>query len=246
MKAILLASVITLASVDLSAWAAVETQSLQFDSGKQSATVNGRLKGDQTIDYSLQAKAGQTMSVTFKPSNPRAYFNILPPGSTGDAIFIGSTSGNEWIGTLPTDGEYKVRTYLMRSAARRNETAKFTLTVGVTGAPSHSGALGTAPASDAKVKGTPFHATGTVPCSLGNAPPGSLQCDFGVIRGAAGNAEVHLTPPGTNKRVLIFIGSKVTADRSGKVKVTKSQDLWLVDVNAYEHYRIPEAVVNGG
>ena len=71
----------------------------------------------------------------------------------------------------------------MRSAARRSETADYTVTVGLTGAAAASAALGTAPAGDAKVKGTPYHAAGAVPCSMGSAPQGSSQCDFGVIRG---------------------------------------------------------------
>ena len=75
---------------------------------------------------------------------------------------------------------------------------------------------------------------------------GSAQCDFGVIRGKPGNAEVHVTPPGGFKRVLTFIGAKVTSDANAKVKASKSGDLWSVDVNDYEHYRIPEAVISGG
>jgi hypothetical protein len=46
----------------------------------------------------------------------------------------------------------------VRSAARRNETAKYTLTMGITGS------------ADAKVAGTPYHATGEVPCSVGADP----------------------------------------------------------------------------
>ena len=106
--------------------------------------------------------------------------------------------------------------------------------------------MGSAPAHDAKVAGTPYHATGKVPCSFGDAPQGSAQCDFGVIRGKPGNAEVHLTPPGGFKRVLHFAGDKVTADAGVKLKVTKKGDLWSVDVNDYEHYQIPEAVIVGG
>jgi hypothetical protein len=186
------------------------------------------------------------MSVALKTSNGANYFNVLPPGSTGEAIFIGSTSGNDWTGPLPADGEYTVRVYLMRSAARRNETADYTLTVGITGSAATSAALGAAPAGDAKVKGTPYHATGKVPCSMGSAPQGSAQCDFGVIRGKPGNAEVHVTPPGGFKRVLTFAGGTVTSDAGAKVKASKTGDLWSVDVNDYEHYRIPEAVISGG
>jgi hypothetical protein len=233
-----------------SSWAlaadGIETRPLKFAKGASSATVKGSLKGSQTIDYKLGAKAGQTMSVTLKTSNGANYFNVLPPGSNDVAVFIGSTEGNQSTGVLETDGTYTIRVYLMRSAARRNETANYTLTVGITGSASAAPALGAAPAGDAKVKGTPYHATGEAPCSMGSAAPGSAQCAFGVIRGKPGNAEVHVTPPGGFKRVLTFVGSKVTSDAGASVKASKSGDLWSVDVNDYEHYRIPDAVISGG
>ncbi|MGA7964287.1 MAG: META domain-containing protein [Gammaproteobacteria bacterium] len=101
--------------------------------------VKGSIIGDEIVDYKLGAKADQTMSIKLKTSNASLYFNVLPPGSES-ALFIGSTSGNEWTGTLPVDGDYTVRVYLMRDAARRNERANYTLTVGITG-----GAAGSAP-----------------------------------------------------------------------------------------------------
>ncbi|MCM8613958.1 hypothetical protein [Accumulibacter sp.] len=221
----------------------IQTQAVHFAKGRSSATIEGRIKGGQTIDYTLRAKAGQTMSVTLKTGHGANYFNVLPPGSNDEAIFIGSTGGNEWTGNLPADGEYKVRVYLMRSAARRNETASYTLTVGITGAPKAS-ELGKAPASDARVKGTPYHATGPLPCSLGKGRP--MQCEFGVIRGKPGNAEVHVTPPGGLKRILTFMGDKVTTNPDDRIKAVKQGDDWSVEVNDYEHYTIPEAVISGG
>jgi len=56
---------------------------------------------------------------------------VLPPGSE-TALFVGSTSGNSWSSTRPADGDYTVRVYLMRSAARRNEKAKYTLSINIT------------------------------------------------------------------------------------------------------------------
>jgi hypothetical protein len=111
----------------------IVSKPLQFAKGASSATVKGSVKGSTTIDYKLRAQAGQTMNVALKTSNAANYFNVLPPGSKDVAIFIGSTEGNEWTGALPADGEYTIRVYLMRSAARRNETANYTLTVGITG-----------------------------------------------------------------------------------------------------------------
>jgi hypothetical protein len=226
---------------------AIETRPIQFAKGASSATVKGTIKGDQIVDYTVRAQAGQTMSVKLDTRHGANYFNVLPPGSNDVGIFAGSTGGNEWSGVLPADGEYKLRVYLMRSAARRNESASYTLTVGVTGsagatAPS---ALGQAPASDAKDKRTGYHATGPLPCAMGNAPMGSTQCEFGVIRGKPGNAEVHIKPAGGLERVLSFRGNTVTSGNE-KVKASKSGDMWTIEVNDYEHYEVPEAVISGG
>jgi hypothetical protein len=91
------------------------------------------VKGYESVDYRLGAATGQTMEVTLKSSNRFIYFNVLPPGDE-TAIFIGSTSGNHFAGTLPTNGDYTVRVYLMRNAARRNETASYSIDFKITGA----------------------------------------------------------------------------------------------------------------
>ena len=79
---------------------------------------------------------------------------------------------------------------------------------------------------------------------MGNDDP--VQCEFGVIRGKLGNAEVHITPPGGLKRVLIFIGDTVTTNEGEKIKAVKQDGEWMIEVNDYEHYRIPESVIFGG
>ena len=147
---------------------------------------------------------------------------MLPPGSNDVAVFVGSSAAPNGPGTLAADGEYTIRVYLMRSAARRNETASYTLTVGIAGSAARPPSLGAAPPGDAKVKGTPYHATGQVPCAMGSAPQGSAQCDYGVIRGKPGNAEVHVSPPGSFKRVLIFVAGKVSRDSGASVKATRA------------------------
>jgi hypothetical protein len=219
----------------------IVTKRVQFARGSSSSTLKGALKGDEIHDYVLSAKAGQSMHVTLKTSSTSAYFNVLPPGSEA-ALFIGSTSGNKWNGTLPVDGEYRVRVYLMRSAARRNAKATYTLSIGITGS------------VDAKVPGTPYHATGTVPCSVGTDAKGSVQCSFGVIRGGLGRAEVYLASPGFDVtlhkdklRVLKFAGDTVTSlDPKDRVTSEKQDDNWAISVNEFYFYVIPEAVISGG
>ena len=84
---------------------------------------------------------------------------------------------------VPSDGEYNVRMYLMRSAAPRDDSAPYTLTVGVTlrGGVAAPSSLGQAPADDAKVRVMRHHGTGPLPCAMGNAPIGPTQCEFGFI-----------------------------------------------------------------
>ena len=45
--------------------------------------------------------------------------------------------------------------------------------------------------------------------------------------------------------VLTFSGDHVTSE-GATVTARKSGDWWTIDVNDYEHYRIPEAVIAGG
>lgn len=104
-----------------------------FPRGQSSATLKGSITGDQYRDYLVNARAGQTMNVTLTNPDGRAFFNVLPPGSTGEAVFIGSTSGNSFQGPVPGNGNTTIRVYQMRATARRGETAAYTLAIGVTG-----------------------------------------------------------------------------------------------------------------
>ncbi|MGH8703086.1 MAG: hypothetical protein ACREVR_18185 [Burkholderiales bacterium] len=222
----------------------IQTQNISFARGASSATIKGSIAGDRTIDYKLRAKAGQTMNVALKTSNSANYFNVLPPGSNDVAVFVGSTNGNEWTGTLQADGEYTVRVYLMRSAARRNEKASYTLTVGITG-----GAAGAARSTDAKVAGTPYHSTGQVPCATAAGQP-TGSCPFGVVREGGGTGTVTVTKPDGRSRSIFFEKGKATgydmsqADR-GEFSASKQGDLNVIRIGP-ERYEIPDAVIFGG
>jgi hypothetical protein len=126
--------VLLLSAALASAEVSIRKERVQFAKGETGATIKGTIKGDETVDYILNAQKGQSMVVILEASNTSAYFNVLPPGSD-EAIFIGSTSGNRYEGTLPASGDYTVRVYLMRSAARRGETANYTISFGVSGEP---------------------------------------------------------------------------------------------------------------
>jgi hypothetical protein len=134
MRSALFAIILTAAAAHAtSSFAADRTEAVHFKAGASSATISSSIKGDDGVKYTLGARAGQIMSVTFSANNGACYFNLLPPGSI-EAIHIGSTAGNEFAGTLGADGTYTAQVYLMRSAARRNETCKFSINFEISGA----------------------------------------------------------------------------------------------------------------
>lgn len=121
-----------LATSFASAGADTRQEQIRFAPGTSDATIEGKIKGYQGIDYRVRASAGQSMTAIVKSSNRSAYFNILSPASD-TALFVGSTCGDRFEAELPADGEYTIHIYLMRNAARRHETANYKLKVGMSG-----------------------------------------------------------------------------------------------------------------
>ncbi len=111
----------------------VRTERLALaDPGAAPLLVEGTLRGQDIVDYVVTAEAGQTLSVDLMTSNASAYFNIAKVEADA-AIFIGSTSGTVADVRAPETGDYVIRLYLVRSAARRGERADYSLAVGLGG-----------------------------------------------------------------------------------------------------------------
>lgn len=108
------------------------SERVQFPRGAASQVVRGTIRGYSTVDYIINARAGQTMRVNMRSGNASAYFNVIAPGAQS-AMFIGSNGGNSFSGRLPQTGDYRIRVYLMRNAARRGESASYSLDIGVSG-----------------------------------------------------------------------------------------------------------------
>lgn len=124
------AALALVAAVPLVAQDAPRTERVQFAKGTSSKTIKGSIKGYDSVNYLVGVRAGQTMTVTFKPSNASAYFNVTAPGAEA-AMFVGSSGGNSFTTQIPSTGDYAVLVYLMRNAARRNEVANYTLTISI-------------------------------------------------------------------------------------------------------------------
>ncbi|MDF0541150.1 hypothetical protein PX699_02245 [Sphingobium sp. H39-3-25] len=136
---LVVAFAVTIAAMPATAQSPIRAERVHFARGASSATIRGSIKGYDTIDYIVGARAGQAMSVSLKTSNMSSYFNVLPPRSE-EAIFNGSIAGSRFDGRLKDSGDYRIRVYLMRNAARRGERATYSLSVGVNARPGNVGA----------------------------------------------------------------------------------------------------------
>jgi hypothetical protein len=192
----------------------------------------------------VRASAGQTFTATLKTSHGANYFNLLPPDSTDVAMFIGQFGG-DFKGILPTDGDYTIRVYLMRSAARRNESSNYTLTVSVTGKP-----LVPVPSSqDAVIPGTPYHASTRLTCVANPYAETKPQpCEaFAIRRGFDGTATVEIKQNGEVKRRILFLkGKPVASDSFESIAVTRQNDVTTVKFDSGELYEIIDALIFGG
>jgi hypothetical protein len=109
---------------------------VKFPPGAFGTMLEGAIVGDDFFDYSLRANAGQTLyldlSVDGTNGDGTIYFNVLPPGSSGEAIYNSSMDGNSGVTlTLPETGAYVVRLYLMGNDRDTDKTVGYNLDVSI-------------------------------------------------------------------------------------------------------------------
>lgn len=123
--------ILALSAVSLSAFAA-PVKPIQFAKGAIGTTVAGSFKGYDDIQYTLNAKAGQTLSYKLTSNHDLAQINIYAPGDKpgkAEALVIGSIAGTAGKLKLPESGNYLIQIYQMRNTARNNRTVNYKLNV---------------------------------------------------------------------------------------------------------------------
>ncbi len=127
-----LLSALILATVLLSTAALageIRTEHVQFQQGENSSRISSSIQGYQIVDYVFRAEAGQYMNISLGTKHTATYFNLLAPNENLVAMFNGSIYDNQYEGIATKTGDYTIRVYMMRSAARRNEVAQYQLEV---------------------------------------------------------------------------------------------------------------------
>jgi len=199
------------------------------------------IQGYNFVDYVFEAKAGQSVDIRLSSTNLSNYFNLQHAEET-TALFIGSTSGNHYKAILPKHGQYTIRVYLMRNAARRGERADYTLDFNLSET--------IAPQTINPQQGPRyFDAQGHVPCSL-HVKRFDTMCHFRVLRNVSlKTAQVwieKITPNALPFRVLNFDNTRVSLGDNTPMSWEKKEDNWYVTIDNQEFYIIPDALIDGG
>ena len=96
------------------------------------ASASGEVKGYKTTVYAVPVAQGQTLSVSFEPSNTNLYMNVVDAADTsGAAAHRGEVDGPNASVTTPKAGVYLIKPFQPRATARRGESGTFKLTVAV-------------------------------------------------------------------------------------------------------------------
>ena len=225
----------------------IRTEPIQFKTGALSTVVEGSITGSEIVDYIFGAGKGQYLNVSMVTDNNSNYFNILAPGENEVAFYNGSTSDNQYEGTLPAKGEYKIRVYQMRSAARRNEIAHYNLEIILTNTDDQKKTSQSASSqSDAVVQGTKKKATDKIVCIVAKGKPKSF-CSFKVTREGKKSSIFTITRPDGSIRAIFFengkaVGADVSQADPAEFSAKKKGNLNIIRVGD-EHYEIPDAVI---
>lgn len=232
--------------------AEIRTERVYFAPGGTGVVIAGSIEGREAVDYLLGARAGQTLVVRMDSDNTASYFNIIPPDAEDAAVYAGHNGPefNRYAGKLDLDGDWKIRVYLYRAAARRGESADYRLDISITGKPDPAAAR-----EPNDFGPREWDARGDFGCARGGQPMQTAGCPFKVIRyrmeeGATvfvQGAESWGARGGQarGERILYYQQGEWSTPTSDPVSVSKRADLWTVTVGE-EVYEIPEAVVFGG
>jgi hypothetical protein len=95
-----------------------------------STTVSGVVEGYKAPAYAVPVAAGQTLTVTFQPSNANLYMNVMDAAdASGAAVHRSETDGATATIAAGRDSTYLITPFQPRAMARRNETGAYTMTI---------------------------------------------------------------------------------------------------------------------
>ena len=89
-------------------------------------TQKGEIKGEESLEYVISAQVGQSLSIVLEASNRSAHFDVVGPGSE-TPFYVGAVSGDRFQQNVRENGDHLVRVYIVRRAARKGESASYSI-----------------------------------------------------------------------------------------------------------------------
>lgn len=80
----------------------------------------------EAVSYVVPVRQGQTLRAVLASSNAANHFDIYAPDAA-KPFYVGSESGNSHSLKVPSSGNYTVRVFLLRFAARDGQDARYEL-----------------------------------------------------------------------------------------------------------------------
>jgi hypothetical protein len=221
----------------------IRTEEIRFSGDSARVMITGRLQGRETVDYLIPAEAGDLLSVVLESRHLSCYFNLLPPGAD-TALHIGSHSGPTCSTRATSSGMYIARVYLMRNAARRGETARYTLRIARSGTSPGSSSTAMPALPPDRVA-----ASGQVKISRGSG--GERWTDFRVLRDPPAKSATIWILQGNGGLeptylVLRFADGRFLTADGAAVPAVRQEDNWIITTAQGEFCTIPDALLYGG
>lgn len=138
---VILSLVLVLASLAPAVLAQERSARVTFAPGSSATAIDDRIAKGNALNYLLDARAGQRLTVTLTSASANVFFNILP-GTSKLAYYNGAQSGNAATVILPESGVWVVQVYQSREAAWRGAVADFRLSIALSGRPLDQAAPG--------------------------------------------------------------------------------------------------------
>ncbi len=95
--------------------------------GGYTNSYSGQITGNGVVQYGLETRPFQRMTVTLDTNNPSSQMNVFKDGNA-QPLYAGSARQNVCTFRFERGASYRVLIYLTRDAAQRGESARFTLT----------------------------------------------------------------------------------------------------------------------
>lgn len=104
------------------AWAQCVSKRVQFQRGRTTASLHGRVSAARAVCYELRARAGQRMTIRLTSLRKVVRLGVMPPGFDREPLVEGVT---QWNGVLEEGGDYAISL----SVPKGSDTYTFEITI---------------------------------------------------------------------------------------------------------------------